>query len=73
MLTHDTDGDSRPSGRDLLAGTVLVLTVAVSFVGDFFFETQWTNPWWYLFELVVVGAGLSCLLWVLSTVGTRDE
>ena len=53
--------------RNTLAGLALGLAFLVSVVGDWFFESQWSNLYWYLFEAVVWGIGFSAFFLLLKS------
>ena len=41
---------------------IAILAFMISFVGDFYFEEPWKNPWWYTFEAVVWSGALVLLV-----------
>ena len=49
--------------KDAYIGGIVVSAFFISMVGDWFFEIQWSNPYWYLFEFCVWGSAilLTCL------------
>ena len=45
---------------------LLVIAFAISFVGDWYFDRPWANPYWYLFELIVWGGALGLFAVVVA-------
>ncbi len=63
--------DSKWETRNVLAGVVLGTAFLVSVGGDHFFENQWSNPFWYLFEAIVWGIGFTCFFLLLRPGGSN--
>jgi hypothetical protein len=65
--------DTIPTGyaarTNWIVGALLLITFTVSVVGDWFFEKQWSNPRWYVFEAVTWGTGLLLVIAVLAKAG----
>jgi hypothetical protein len=63
--------------RNTIAGFAIAVAFLVSLVGDWFFENQWTNPNWYVFELVVWSAGFGVFFFLFrldaDPEGTRED
>lgn len=56
-----------------IIGGMLVVTFTVSVVGDWFFGSQWSNPYWYLFEAVTWATGLTVMIALLFWKDRRPE
>ena len=56
----ETDEDEKTSDNWIIGGCLLAAFI-ISVVGDQFFEHQWTNPSWYLFEFINIGIWISLM------------